>query len=183
MAMDGRSKKSKLLPSQDDDSKYRALNLVFKLGISFTLNTSIELGIPDILAKGDATAEEILAQLPTKSNPPAQECLRKLECALKVLVREGIYQQSLNDEKKKVYGLTDLSKWFVKDNRKNVLPIAGLAINHKLSQHFVYTSRAILDEDVIPFVEKNGEPRYIRTLQRTQRITIFSVPLWIYLAR
>jgi hypothetical protein len=109
--------------SPHDDSRYAAINLTMLTILPMAVKAFTELGIPDILAKGKGpmTAEEIVAELPTKSQTGSAQNVKRL---LRPLVREDILSESLTEEKNSVYGLTEISKWFTSDIEGSVLPYA-----------------------------------------------------------
>ncbi|CAM6081921.1 unnamed protein product [Calypogeia fissa] len=149
--------------SLHDDSKYVAHNLIMKFSVSMALKAILRLGIPDILATAGGrkplSALEILLQLPIKSGPPGSSSCSNLRRLLSPLVREGVFSESLNGEKQPVYGLTEISKWFVKDSLLNVTPIADLQLHKVLMRgSWEYLHELILDESTVPFIKAKGLP-------------------------
>jgi hypothetical protein len=113
---------------QRDDSKYVAHNMILRFSVSMALKAVLELGIPDILNKAEGhrllSAPEILAQLPTKSTP-GPTSFSNLRRLLTPLVREGFFRESVRGDEEPVYGLTDVSKWFIRSSESDMTSIAG----------------------------------------------------------
>ncbi|CAM6088416.1 unnamed protein product [Calypogeia fissa] len=158
--------------SADDDSRYMAINLTMLTILPMAMKAFTELGIADILAGGKKpmTAEEIVAKLPTKSAAGAARNLRRL---LRPLVREGVLSQSLNEEDKTVYGLTEISKWFTSNIEFSALPYARL---NYCSDYLALWSRmkeVILDDSAIPFEAQHGMPFFDYTQKDAEFMTKF----------
>ncbi|CAM6090748.1 unnamed protein product [Calypogeia fissa] len=110
----------------EDLSNFVALNLLMQRNLSMALQAVLNLDIPDILAEGGKpmSAEEILQQLPTKSTPAGPSTVSNLHRLLRPLVRVGLFSESLDGDKQLVYGLTGVSKWFVRGSQSNLAPFA-----------------------------------------------------------
>ncbi|GLJ12082.1 hypothetical protein SUGI_0183680 [Cryptomeria japonica] len=88
--------------------------LMFGFMYSLGLRWAVELGIPDIIAKGGPesmlSAEEIAGFLPSPS--PNIDFLSR---TLSFLATRGIFSQTLQPNSPIKYGLTPISKWLIND--------------------------------------------------------------------
>jgi hypothetical protein len=118
-------------PQLGDDGRYRAHNLIMIFSDSMALKAVLKLGIPDILAaeedRRSLSVSEILERLPMEFTPGPNSSIN-LRRIITPLVREGFFSESVDENKEPAFGLTDVSKYFVKGNEMNMLAIAGKVI-------------------------------------------------------
>ncbi|CAM6084435.1 unnamed protein product [Calypogeia fissa] len=147
----------------EDLSNFVAKNLILKRVLSRALQAVLNLGIPDILAEGGKpmSAEEIVQQLPTKSTPAGPSTVSYLHRLLRPLVREGLFSESLDGDKQLVYGLTGVSKWFIRGSQSNLVPFADLVFSPVLvaAEHFLH--EVIIDETTTAFEQAHGVSPYV----------------------
>ncbi|CAM6121623.1 unnamed protein product [Calypogeia fissa] len=149
--------------SQRYDSMYVAHNLIMKFTVSMALKAVLRLGIPDILSNAEGkkalSVEEILAQLPTKSSPGSNSVTSNLKRLLSPMVREGVFSESTDGEGKTVYGLTEVSKWFVKDSQQTLAPLTDFQLSTVLlGGPWDQMHEIILDDTTVPFTKATGLP-------------------------
>ncbi|CAM6090743.1 unnamed protein product [Calypogeia fissa] len=132
----------------EDQSNFVAQNLILQKILSMALQAVLNLGIPDILAEGakPMSAEEIVQQLPTKTTPAGPSTVSNLQRLLSPLVREGLFSESLDGDKQLVYGLTGVSKWFIRRSQSNLVPFADLVFSPVLMAAEPFLHEVILDE-------------------------------------
>lgn len=118
MESSAEEKQSRKQCHEDGDAEHcsAALQLVFLSSLPMVMQTSIELGLFDIIAKvGQASAFEIASHLPT-SNPEAPVLLDRI---LYLLATHSVLSCSAVDGGdggfRRVYALTPVSKYFVSD--------------------------------------------------------------------
>ena len=111
MGSSAEEKQSSRLCHEDGDVEpcSYAMQLVTSSVLPMVMQTSIELGLFDIIAKlGQASASEIASRLPTK-NPEAPIMLDRM---LYLLTTHSVLSCSAIDGDERVYALTPVSKYF-----------------------------------------------------------------------
>ncbi|CAM6090749.1 unnamed protein product [Calypogeia fissa] len=147
----------------EDLSNFVALNLILQRNISMALQVVLNLGIPDVLAEGvkPMSAEEILQQLPTKSTPAGPSTVSNLHRLLSPLVRAGLFSESLDGDKQLVYGLTGVSKWFIRGSQSNLVSFADLCFSPVLLAGQPFLHEVIIDETTSGFEQAHGVTPYV----------------------
>ncbi|CAM6084441.1 unnamed protein product [Calypogeia fissa] len=147
----------------EDLSNFVALNLLMQRNLSMALQAVLNLGIPDILAEGGKpmSPEEILQQLPTKSTPAGPSTVSNLHRLLRPLVRVGFFSESLDGDKQLVYGLTGVSKWFIRGSQSNLVAFADLYFSPVLLAGEPFVHEVIIDETTSAFEQAHGVSPYV----------------------
>ena len=100
-----------------------AMQLVTSSVLPMVMQTSIELGLFDIIAKlGQASASEIASRLPTR-NPEAPIMLDRM---LYLLTTHSVLSCSAIDGDERVYALTPVSKYFASNQGVSFGPLLAL---------------------------------------------------------
>ncbi|KAF4366479.1 hypothetical protein F8388_003717 [Cannabis sativa] len=141
---------------QEEENFAYAAQLVNSSVLSMSLQSAIELGVFDIIAKaGDAaklSAQEIVAQMPT-TNPDAP---RMLDRILRMLASHSVLACSLENEDLRVYGLNDVTKLFVtNEDGVSLGPFMSLLQDKVFLDSWFELKGAIL-EGGIPFHRVRG---------------------------
>ncbi|CAM6118781.1 unnamed protein product [Calypogeia fissa] len=147
----------------EDLSNFVAQKLILQRILSMALQAVLNLGIPDILAEGGKpmSAEEILQQLPTKSTPAGPSTVSNLHRLLSPLVREGLFSESLDGDKQLVYGLTGVSKWFIRGSQSNLVAFADMIFSPLLLAVEPFLHEVIIDETTSAFEQAHGVSLYV----------------------
>uniref|UniRef100_A0A803RCK3 caffeate O-methyltransferase n=1 Tax=Cannabis sativa TaxID=3483 RepID=A0A803RCK3_CANSA len=141
---------------QEEENFAYAAQLVNSSVLSMSLQSAIELGVFDIIAKaGDAanlSAQEIVAQMPT-TNPDAP---RMLDRILRMLASHSVLACSLENEDLRVYSLNGVSKLFVtNEDGVSLGPLMSLLQDKVFLDSWSQLKGAIL-EGGIPFNRVHG---------------------------
>ena len=125
MGSSAEEKQSSRLCHEDGDVEpcSYAMQLVTSSVLPMVMQTSIELGLFDIIAKlGQASASEIASRLPTKN----QEAPIILDRMLYLLTTHSVLSCSAIDGDERVYALTPVSKYFASNQGVSFGPLLAL---------------------------------------------------------
>lgn len=101
--------------NDEDETMAQVALLVDSIAFPMTMQAAIELGLFEIIAGAGPgsrlTADEVAAKLPAE-NPQAADMVDRI---LRLLASFSVVSCSVDGEKRRVYGMTPVAKYFVKD--------------------------------------------------------------------
>ncbi|KAB1202984.1 Caffeic acid 3-O-methyltransferase [Morella rubra] len=136
-------------PKEEEDSFSHAMQLANSLVLPMALQSAIELGVFDILAKAGPEAElsssQIVAQMPN-TNPEAPKMLDRI---LRMLASHSVFRCSVvaddSESFQRLYSLSPVSKHFVRDEDGISLgPFMALLQDKVFVDSWVYGTHAFM---------------------------------------